>query len=109
MKKAKENIRRASLAELRTMKDRGEIQTPRKNAKTYDVPEEFWANARPYVPAKKSIHLRVDEDVLAFFRAQGKGHLTRMNAVLRSYVNAQENDGRRAVGSKKSERVRKRA
>lgn len=91
------------------MKDRGEIQGPRKDAKTYDVPEEFWANARPYVPVKKSVHLRVDEDVLEFFRSQGKGHLTRMNAVLRSYVNAQENDARRSVERKKSERARKRA
>jgi len=34
--------------------------------------------------------LRVDSDVLEWFRAQGKGHLTRMNAVLRSYVAAQK-------------------
>ena len=37
---------------------------------------------------KKSIHLRVDEDILKFFKQQGKGHLTRMNAVLRTYVDA---------------------
>ena len=30
--------------------------------------------------------LRVDPDVVAFFKAGGKGYQTRMNAVLRAYV-----------------------
>jgi uncharacterized protein (DUF4415 family) len=38
---------------------------------------------------KSSVHLRVDTDVLAWFKAQGRGHLTRMNAVLRSFMEAQ--------------------
>jgi uncharacterized protein (DUF4415 family) len=37
---------------------------------------------------KASVHLRVDHDVLEWFRCQGKGHLTRMNAVLRAYYEA---------------------
>lgn len=37
---------------------------------------------------KTSVHLRLDRDVADWFRAQGKGHLTRMNAVLRAYVQA---------------------
>ncbi|NKB66779.1 MAG: hypothetical protein GKR89_06950 [Candidatus Latescibacteria bacterium] len=40
--------------------------------------------------AKKSISLRVDPDVLSFFKANGKGSQTRMNAVLRAYMNAQK-------------------
>jgi uncharacterized protein (DUF4415 family) len=32
--------------------------------------------------------MRVDSDVLEWFRAQGEGHLTRMNAVLRSFMEA---------------------
>ena len=39
-------------------------------------------------PGKQSVHLRVDRDVLDWFRAQGRGHLTRMNAVLRAYYEA---------------------
>jgi BrnA antitoxin of type II toxin-antitoxin system len=35
-------------------------------------------------PGKASVHLLVDADVLAWFKAQGRGHLTRMNAVLRA-------------------------
>jgi uncharacterized protein (DUF4415 family) len=38
--------------------------------------------------------LRIDEDVLAWFRAQGPGYQTRMNAVLRAYVDAQKRGGR---------------
>jgi uncharacterized protein (DUF4415 family) len=37
-------------------------------------------------PKKKAISIRVDEDVLAFFKAQGAGYQRRMNAVLRSYM-----------------------
>ncbi|MEM7425864.1 MAG: BrnA antitoxin family protein [Pseudomonadota bacterium] len=50
---------------------------------------EFWANAKIRPPrAKTSIHLRVDADVLEYFKLQGPGHLTRMNSVLRAYVDA---------------------
>jgi uncharacterized protein (DUF4415 family) len=37
-------------------------------------------------PRKKPISIRVDEDVLDYFRRQGPGYQRRMNAVLRSYV-----------------------
>jgi len=40
---------------------------------------------------KKSISLRVDPDVLAFFKSFGKGYQTRMHAVLRAYMKAQLN------------------
>ena len=39
-------------------------------------------------PAKVAISVRLDEDVLAFFRAEGRGYQTRINAVLRSYMQA---------------------
>ncbi|MEZ5776788.1 MAG: BrnA antitoxin family protein [Paracoccaceae bacterium] len=42
--------------------------------------------ARPGVPAKRQVTLRLDEDVVAFFRAMGMGHLSRMNAVLRTFM-----------------------
>ena len=37
-------------------------------------------------PAKVKVTLGVDEDVLAFFRSMGRGHLTRMNAALRAFM-----------------------
>src|SRR5882672_12279023 len=71
-------------------------QVAQGNDKTRaDAPEgpregsEFWKRARVVVPpGKTSVHLRVDSDVFEWFKKQGEGHLTRMNAVLRSYVDA---------------------
>lgn len=40
------------------------------------------------VPRKAMLSLRVDADVLAWFRAQGGGYQTRMNALLRAYMEA---------------------
>jgi uncharacterized protein (DUF4415 family) len=39
-------------------------------------------------PAKASIALRLDADVLAWFKSQGPGYQTRMNAVLRAFKDA---------------------
>jgi uncharacterized protein (DUF4415 family) len=39
---------------------------------------------------KTSVHLRLDRDIVEWFKGRGKGHLTRMNAVLRAYVDAQK-------------------
>jgi len=55
-----------------------------------DIPEtdaEFWKEAIVEYPTKK-IHLsiRLDEDIVAWFRRFGKGYQTKINAVLRSYV-----------------------
>ena len=54
-----------------------------------DIPEateEFWKNAKRgvfYRPTKKSTSVRIDSDVLAWLRAQGKGYQSRINAILR--------------------------
>lgn len=40
------------------------------------------------LPAKASISLRVDQDVLAWFKAQGTGYQTRINTVLRAFRDA---------------------
>jgi uncharacterized protein (DUF4415 family) len=46
-----------------------------------------WSEAVLVIPPKKkAISIRVDEDVLDYFKKQGSGYQRRMNAVLRSYV-----------------------
>lgn len=51
--------------------------------------ESFWANARVVMPvAKQAISIRIDEDVLAYFKAFGPGYQSRINAVLRAYMEA---------------------
>ena len=52
-----------------------------------DLPKDFWDEAELVVPApKQAISLRVDEDVLDWFKQTGPRYQTRMNAVLRSYM-----------------------
>jgi uncharacterized protein (DUF4415 family) len=54
-----------------------------------DLPEDWVDHAVPVIPATKQlISLRIDPDVLEWFRAQGQGYQTRMNAALRAYVEA---------------------
>ncbi|CDN92495.1 BrnA antitoxin family protein [Agrobacterium tumefaciens] len=50
-----------------------------------------WSKAEVVFPtAKQSISIRVDQDVVDFFKSTGKGYQTRMNAVLRHYVHEQK-------------------
>ncbi len=58
-----------------------------------DAPElgpEFFANAIVWPGPKKQITLRIDPDVLTFFRKQGRGYQSSMNAVLRRYMELQK-------------------
>ncbi|MGR3511950.1 MAG: BrnA antitoxin family protein [Paracoccaceae bacterium] len=81
----------ASLEELRKMKERGALEATREDAPEIDMPDGFWDDAEVSRPVtKKAVSLRVDPDILEFFKDQGNGHLTRMHAVLRSYVDAQK-------------------
>lgn len=55
--------------------------------------DAFWATARIVMPSripKRHQGMRLDADVIDWFKAQGPGWQTRMNAVLRSYVQAQK-------------------
>jgi len=52
-----------------------------------ELDEEFWKKAIfVRVTKKLPMTVRLDSDVLTWFRAQGKGYQTRINAVLRSYM-----------------------
>ncbi|MDR1276613.1 MAG: BrnA antitoxin family protein [Candidatus Accumulibacter sp.] len=53
-------------------------------------PDAAWTRAVNFPHAKKQITLRIDEDVLNFFRNTGSRYQTRINAVLRSYVEAHQ-------------------
>jgi uncharacterized protein (DUF4415 family) len=62
-----------------------------------DIPEqgpEFFANAILWPGTKQQITLRLDPDVLKFFRKQGRGYQTTINAVLRKYMEAQSRSKR---------------
>ena len=55
-----------------------------------------WTRARLVMPQpKRSVNLRLDPDIIEFFKAQGKGHIRRMQAVLRAYVDAHKHERQR--------------
>ncbi len=64
-----------------------------------DIPElddNFWAKARvvmPDRPDKTQITAKFDADIVAWFKAQGRGYQARMNTVLRSYYEAARRAG----------------
>jgi uncharacterized protein (DUF4415 family) len=104
----KGNIVSYSAEELKAMVERGEDQTDWKRVDALtemqleaaiasdpdwaDIPRDWYKHARPYYPKahKKQVTLRIDPDLLAWFKRQGRGYQTRINAALRAFVEAHE-------------------
>jgi uncharacterized protein (DUF4415 family) len=85
----KNTIVRYSLSSIKRKIARGASKTLASAPEAAPVGEDFWKRARIVMPhGKTSVHLRIDSDIFEWFKRQGEGHLTRMNAVLRSYVDA---------------------
>ena len=93
-----ERIVRYTTEELKTMKARGEAGSDWKRAAATRAPggrdpddavepvEMDWVTTELPRPRRKThATLRLDADVLDWFRAQGRGHQTKINAILRSY------------------------
>jgi len=82
---------RHSLSQVRDLREQGKDKTSPDAPEAESLGAEFWSTARVVMPSgKTSVHLRLDSDVVEWFKAKGKGHLTRMNAVLKAYVEAQK-------------------
>jgi uncharacterized protein (DUF4415 family) len=65
--------------------DRAIAEDPDSDPANFD-----WSKAEVVFPPKKqAVSIRLDEDILDYFRAQGPGYQTRINAVLRHYVDHQ--------------------
>jgi uncharacterized protein (DUF4415 family) len=97
------NIKKFSPADLQARRARGESRTDfvRVKAKSNeelerdiasdpdfsDIPETWYETAEAVVPTpKKLLSLRIDNEVIDWFKEQGPGYQTRMNAVLREFV-----------------------
>jgi len=97
-----DNIMSYSAEELRARKAESRTDLSRLDALTDDELERRiatdegerdlrpdWTRAELVLPrARKSVHLRLDAEIVDFFKAQGRGHITRMQAVLRAYMEA---------------------
>ena len=88
------SIVKRTAAELRARRQRGEAQVNWKDAAERALPsgndaddamEEIdWATTA--LPAAQGAHrLRLDADMLSWFRGQGRGYQTKINAIFRSY------------------------
>jgi uncharacterized protein (DUF4415 family) len=104
----KENITRVTLDEILRKRARGEkslTDHARVDAMTdedieramrddpdwADLIDIDWSKAEMVEPAiKKALSIRLDQDVVDFFQAGGKGYQTRINAVLKHYVQEQK-------------------
>jgi uncharacterized protein (DUF4415 family) len=62
-----------------------------------DIPrldESFWKNAKLTMPEPKDrLTIRIDHDVVEWLKKRGSGYQTRINAILRSYMKAQSDEG----------------
>ncbi len=72
---------KTNLERLKKMRD--------KDIKLDDIAElddDFFKHARLQLPPKQSVTIRLDNDVLTWFKQQGKGYQTRINQLLRRYM-----------------------
>jgi uncharacterized protein (DUF4415 family) len=98
-----DSIKRYSAADLARLRARGEGRTDlaRLRAKSAaeldhdiatdpdfrDVPKDWVATAQAVMPTpKRLLSLRIDDDIVEWFKQQGPGYQTRINAALRAFV-----------------------
>lgn len=108
---SKENIVRYTAEEIEEMVARGQSKTDwarldaltdedieramRDDPDWQDFMDIDWSKAVLVIPQKKkAISIRLDEDVVDFFQATGKGYQTRINAVLRHFMTEQKQSKR---------------
>jgi uncharacterized protein (DUF4415 family) len=78
---------------LRSLSDRQIRRAIESDPEARPTDAEFWKKARVVIPsAKRTITIRLDADLLEWLRRQ-KGYQTRINAVLRTYMDANLTSG----------------
>src|SRR2546422_8080807 len=80
---ARKDIKRSSLEELKALRARGKTRT-RADAPVREIEEDFWEHAHVVMPGsgKTSVHLRVDSDVLEWFRKRSEEHTSELESRL---------------------------
>jgi len=100
--KRDKNIKSYTAAELKAKRAQSRTDLGRVDAQTDAELERLiaedederglhadWTQARLVLPqAKQSVHLRLEQEIISFFKSKGKGHISRMQAVLKAYVDA---------------------
>jgi uncharacterized protein (DUF4415 family) len=86
-----ENIVRYTMDEIKAMRARGESRSRPDAPVGPELGPNFWTNAVIVEPTnRKSVHLRINPDVYDFFVKDtgGKGHIAKMQAVLKACADA---------------------
>ena len=119
-----ENIARFSADRIRRKLARGESKTDWKRADAISQAEvERLADKNEGAlpagwestvmvglpPAKQDIHIRLDGDILDWFKARGRGYQTRINAVLRAFVQTRQRVERKPATRSQSRRAKQAA
>jgi uncharacterized protein (DUF4415 family) len=82
-------------ARLNAMTDKEVTAAAEADSDNPPLDKEFWKRAALRTPERKTgVFLRLDPDVLTWFRQSGRGYQTRINAVLRAYKEAKEPSAR---------------
>lgn len=85
-KRSSSKISRTDWARVRAMKDKAiTLTAEHPEASVKHIVRGILRRGLKPLPAKAAISLRVDADVLEWFKAQGPGYQTRINAVLRAF------------------------
>jgi uncharacterized protein (DUF4415 family) len=97
------HIVRASAEAVKEMLDRGESRTDWKRVRATSqeeanrladeedgpLPDNWESTVDIGIPQpKQGVHIRLDADILAWFRSQRPGYQTRINSVLKAFVQA---------------------
>ncbi len=86
------NISRTDWDKVDSKSEQELIQDALSDPDNPPIDEDFLNKARQVQPPKpkKQVTLRLDSDVLEWFKKQGKGYQTMINAVLRAYKDVRE-------------------
>jgi uncharacterized protein (DUF4415 family) len=77
----------ASLAEIRQQENEGRLHHDPAARPGEDLGTDFWRSAEVVLPGNQvPISLRIDKEVLDWFKAGGVGYQARINAVLRGHI-----------------------
>ena len=88
-KSSSSKISRTDWARVRKLKDQDiQLSAEHPEAEVRHIVRGIARRGLKPVPPKASIALRIDADVLEWFRSQGRGYQTRINAVLRAFKEA---------------------
>ncbi|MGH7057225.1 MAG: BrnA antitoxin family protein [Acetobacteraceae bacterium] len=91
LRERKRSQSRIDVARLRRMTEAELEESIRRDPDWNRVPKDWHLKAQAMMPVRKRlVSVRLDEDVIDWFKGQGAGYQTRMNAVPRSFMNEEK-------------------